>query len=88
MGKVKVLIPVFGTSFASDDTTTSCSDALVTTKRLLLILEKEAILNSVMKFLLVIVVDNTAITGGEIVTRLEVVTAKVGEGLMFVLDPV
>ena len=60
----------------------------MTTKPLLLILVKEAILNSVMKFLLVVFVDNTAITSGEIVTRLEVVTAVVGEGLMFVLDPV
>ena len=61
---------------------------MVTTKPLLLILVKEAILNSVMKFLLVVFVDNTAITSGEIVTRLEVVTAVVGEGLRFVLDPV
>ena len=61
---------------------------MVTTKPLLLILVKEAILNFVIRFLLVIFVDNTTITGGEIVTQLEVGTAVVGEGLMFVLDPV
>lgn len=55
---------------------------------LMLILEKEAMLDFVMKVLLVIVVENTAFNGDELVTRPEVVAAEVGEGLIFVLAPV
>lgn len=60
---------MFGTRLASDDTADAVFDAVLIMKSPLLILETEIILGSLMKFGLVILVDNTAFTSDEIVPR-------------------
>lgn len=80
-------LPVFGTRLASDHTADAGFDAVIIVKLLLLTLEKKIMLGSV-KFLLVILVDNSASTDDEIVPRLKEVTAGVGERLMIALGPI
>jgi len=77
---------VFGTRLASDHTADAGFDAVIIVKLLLLTLEEKIMLGSV-KFLLVILVDNSASTDDEIVPRLKEVTAGVGERLMIALGP-
>jgi len=77
---------VFGTRLASDHTADAGFDAVIIVNLLLLTLEKKIMLGSV-KFLLVILVDNSASTDDEIVPRLKEVTAGVGERLMIALGP-